>query len=83
MPGKQLLDAVDGMVGDALEDFAQVGFGVEAVELGGSYERVEGGGAFAARVGACEEIVAAAHGDGTEGAFGSGVVDLDAAIVAV
>ena len=35
IPRQQFADAVDGMIGDAVEDFAEVGFGIEAVELGG------------------------------------------------
>jgi hypothetical protein len=38
--GQQLGDAVDGMVGDAADHLAQIGFGIEAVELGGFDEGV-------------------------------------------
>jgi hypothetical protein len=40
------------MVGDAAYHCAQVGFGIEAVELGGFDERVGGRGALAAGIGA-------------------------------
>lgn len=37
-----LIDPIDRMIGDALEDMAQIGCGVEAVEFGGAEEpRVE------------------------------------------
>jgi hypothetical protein len=47
------------MVGDAPDHPAQIGFGIEAVELGGLNERVGRGGALAASVGAGEQIVLA------------------------
>src|SRR6266436_9863406 len=34
IPGQQLRDTIDGMVGDAADHLAQVGFGIEAVEQG-------------------------------------------------
>jgi len=34
VPGQQFCDAVDRVIGDAAEHLAQVGFGIEAVELG-------------------------------------------------
>jgi len=34
VPRQQLVDAVDGMVGNAGEDFTQVGLRIEPVELG-------------------------------------------------
>ena len=36
VPGQQFGDAVDGMVGDTADHLAQIGFWIEAVELGGS-----------------------------------------------
>ena len=71
------------MVGDAFEDLPQVEFRVETVELGGSSERVDRGGAFSAVVGAGEEEVLAAQADGAQTALGGVVVDLDAAVVAI
>jgi ferritin-like metal-binding protein YciE len=35
VPGQKLCDAVDGMIGDAVDDVAQIGLGIEAVRLGG------------------------------------------------
>jgi hypothetical protein len=51
------------MIGDAAENFAQVKFRVEAVELGCLDQRVHGGGALAALIGAREEIILAAEGE--------------------
>ena len=36
VPRQQLLDASDGMVGDAGQDLAQVGFRIQAIEFGGA-----------------------------------------------
>jgi len=47
------------MVGDAFEDVAQVGLGVEIVELGGADQAIEGGRAFATRIGSGEQVILA------------------------
>ncbi len=83
VPRQELLDTVDGMIGDVRQHMLQIGFGIEAVELGRPDEGIEDGGAFASAIGAGEEIVATAHGNPTQGPFGCGVIDLDAAIVQV
>ena len=63
--------------------FAQIGFGIEAVEFGRADQAVDRGGAFAAGIGAGEQVVLAAQCDRAQGAFGGVVVDFDAAVVAV
>ncbi len=50
VPGEQVADAIDGVVGDAAQHITQVGFGVEAVEFGGFDQAIEGGGAITAGV---------------------------------
>src|SRR5208337_2284266 len=45
VPGQQLVDAINRMVGDAGDDVAEPGFGVDVVQAGGLYERVHYGGA--------------------------------------
>jgi hypothetical protein len=47
-PGQQVGDAVDRMIGDASKHIAQVGLGIEAVELGGLDQGVDCGRALAA-----------------------------------
>jgi len=74
IPRRQLADAVDLVIGNAGEDVAQIGFGVEVVELGGFDEGVDGGGALTAGIGSCEEIVLAAESDAADGALGGVVV---------
>ena len=41
MPGKQFVDSVDRVVGDAGEDIAQISLGIEAVQGGGLDQGVE------------------------------------------
>ena len=57
MPGQQFGDAVDGMVGDAADHLAQIGFRIEAVELGGFDKRLGYGTAPSAGIGSGEQIV--------------------------
>ncbi len=61
----------------------QPSFGVDTVQLGRPDQRIDGGSAFAARVGAGKQIVAAADGNPTQSAFCCGVVDLDLTVIAV
>lgn len=42
------MDVVDGVVCDAGEDLAEIELQVEAVELGGAEQGVDGGGSFPA-----------------------------------
>ena len=60
VPRQQLLDAVDRVLGDALEYLAQVRLGIEPVELGRFHQAVDRRGALAARVGPEEQVVLAA-----------------------
>ena len=66
-PGQQLIQPVDRMLADACEDIAQPGLGLEAVELGRSYQRVEDRGPVAAGIAAGEQPVLAAERDGPAG----------------
>ena len=64
VPGQQFGDPIGGMVGNAVENVGELSLGIDAVEPGGLDQRVHGGGSTAAGVGAGEEIVLAAEGDG-------------------
>ena len=70
VPGQQFGDAVDGVVGDAREHIAQVGFGVEAVEFGRSDQAIDSGGALAAGIGATKQVVLATQSYSAQGPFG-------------
>ena len=61
---------MDRVVSDAGQHVAQVKLWVETVEFGGANQAVDRGGAFAAGVGAREQVVLSAQSDGAQGAFG-------------
>ncbi len=46
MPGKQLIDAGDLVICDALENIGQPGLRINAVQLGGFNQRIGDGGGF-------------------------------------
>jgi hypothetical protein len=83
VPGEQVGDAIDGVIGDAGEHVAEPGFRVEAVELGGFDQGVEGRSAITAGVGAGEEVVLPAEGQRPDLPFGGVVVDLQPPVVEV
>src|ERR1700758_1667880 len=41
VPGLQRSDAIDGMIGDAVDDVPQIGLGIEAVRLGSFDQAVD------------------------------------------
>jgi hypothetical protein len=55
IPRQQLADALGRVGGEASDDVAQPSLGVDAIELGGLGQRVEGRGAFADAVRTGEE----------------------------
>lgn len=64
-PGQQLVDAVLRVsVDDAGDRLAQVGFGIDGVELAGLDERGDDGPVFGAAVRAGEQGVLSGQGDG-------------------
>ena len=83
VPGKQVADAIERVVGDAGEHVAEVGFWIEAVELGGLDQGIEGGGAIAAGVGPGKKVVFPAEGQRPDLPFGGVVVDLQPPVVEV
>ena len=50
VPGQQLLDAVDGVIGDLFEYAAEVDLRIEPVKLGCSEQRIDRGCADAAGI---------------------------------
>ena len=83
MPGQELVDPVDRVIGDAGEDVTQVGFGVDAVQFAGFDQAVDDGCAVATGIGAGEEPVFPAEGDAAQGVFSAVVVDLQAAVLGI
>jgi len=82
-PREQLFDAINRMVGDAGDDVGEPSLRIDVVHFCGFNERVHDGGAPAARVGTCEEIVLAAESERTNGAFGGIVRHFEPAVVDV
>lgn len=83
VPRQEVVDPVDRMIGDIGQHMAQPGLGVDTVELGRADQRVDGGGAFAAAVGASKQVVATADGHAAQSAFRRRVVDLDGTVLTV
>ena len=83
VPGKQVADAIDGVVGDAGKYVAEPGFWIEAVELGGLDQGIDGGGAITAGVGPGKKVVFPAKGQRPDLPFGGVVVDLQPPVVEV
>ncbi len=69
--------------GDTGKHVAQPGFGIDAVKLGGLYQRVDRGGTLAALVRAGEGPVAATEGNATQTVLSAVVVRLEATVIAV
>lgn len=83
VPGKQFVDPVDRMVGDAGQDLSEIAFGVESVEFRRADERVDGGSPFAAGVRASKQVVLSSKRDGAKRPFCRRVVDLQQTVVNV
>ena len=66
VPGQKVVDTPGGMVGQTPEHIGEPGLRIDAIELGGLDQRVEGSRAMPARIRAGEGSVAAAHRDGTD-----------------
>lgn len=57
VPGQRVVEALDRMIGDPVKQGAEIGLGVEAVELGGTDQGVHRSRAIAAGVRSGEEII--------------------------
>ena len=59
IPGQQLADTIDRMVGDACKDIAQIGLRIASVHPCRLNQCVECSGSDAAGIGACEQVILA------------------------
>ena len=75
VPGEQIADALVGVLGDAAEDVAQIGLGIEVVELGALGQGIDRCGALAARIRSGEQIILVADCDRAERSLGRIVVE--------
>src|SRR5580700_3481578 len=57
VPGQELADAIDRMIGNAGKHVAQISFRVEAIHLGGFDEGIYRGSSYAAGIGASKKII--------------------------
>jgi hypothetical protein len=57
IPRQQFVDAVDGMVGDAGQHLAQIGFGIETVEFRRTNQAVDRRRPLSARIRSREQVV--------------------------
>ena len=57
IPGQQLLDTVDGVIGDLFEHAAELKFRIEPIELGCSEQRIDRGCMLATCIGSTEQEV--------------------------
>src|SRR6516164_3398810 len=80
LPRQQLADALHRMIGKAGEDSGEPSLRVDAVELGGLDQRVNGGGAPSAFIGAGKGPVGSSDGDAAQRSFGGVVRDAQTAI---
>ena len=73
VPGEQLIDTVNGMVGDAGEHLAQVALRIETVQLRRADQAVKDGGALTPRIRAGKQVVLASQSDRPQRPFGGGM----------
>jgi len=80
IPGQQVADAIDGMVGDAGEHVAQISLWIELAHLGGLDQGIDRGRANAAGIGAGKKIVFPSHRQWPDRPFGGIVGHLQSAV---
>lgn len=83
IPGQQLADPVDLVVGDADQRVLQPGFRVVPVQSGRADQAVDRGCPFAAGIRSQKQVVLAPQRHTSQSAFGGIVVDLDTAVACV
>lgn len=81
VPGVQLVDASDRMIGNAGEDVGGPGLGIDVVELGGHNQAVEERRALAATIGAGEQPSLATERQAAQRPLRCVVGEADAAIL--
>jgi dihydrodipicolinate reductase len=83
VPGQQLLNAIDGMIGDMGQHIAQISLRINAVQPGAADERVHGRSALATTVSPHEQEVLASQAASPQGIFGDVIVDFGNPVLAV
>lgn len=80
VPGQEVGDAIDRMVGDALEHVVQICLRIQALEFSRLDQVVNDCRPLASSVGPGERRIASVDCDRTHGAFGSRAIDAGAVI---
>ena len=80
VPRQQVIDPVDGVIGDARQHVGEPGSRIDIVELCGLNQRVHEGSPLAATLRAGEEPGASSQSDTAQGALGGIVGKADAAV---
>jgi hypothetical protein len=80
-PRQEFCDAVDGMICDACEYRAEIGFWVIAVQLACFHKAIDSGGTFSTGVRSCEQPVFSSRGYATDGSLCCVIVDLEGAVI--
>ena len=65
VPRQQLIDLLQGVIGDSSQHVSQERFRIDTVELCGSDQAVHCGGTFPASIGATKQKILAANRNGT------------------
>jgi hypothetical protein len=81
VPRQQFLNAVDGMLADALEHMTQVGGRIDTVEKTGSDQAVDIGRALPAGIRTSEQKIVPREYQRSDGALCRIVIDLDASVI--
>jgi len=69
VPRQQFCDAIDGMIGDALDHMPQICLGIETIRLGGFDEAVDRGCTQTTRIRTGKGPIAPTKGNRAHGAF--------------
>ena len=72
---------MDRMIGDLSQHRAEVERGIESAEFGGADESVERGCAFAAGIGAKEQVILSSNRYGAQRPLSTAVIDLQQTII--
>ena len=80
IPRQQVLDPVDGVVGDASHHIPQIGFGIQAVKFRRTDQAVDRRGTFSSGIRSCEQVVLPSQGHSAQRALRGVVIDLNVAI---
>ena len=83
VPGKEFLDAIDGMIGDMGQYVAQIVVRINAVEPGGTDEQVHGRPALATAVGSHKQEVIASQAASPQRILGNVIVNFGNPVLAV